>query len=234
MALMQLSSKALPIISDIHGNSKGLYQVLNRFSELGISRPPLVLGDLVWHEWADYDSSEVLDVLMAIPLFGIVSGNTDQWIVNGRLEEFEPKNDIDSTVKSNLMNWKQKCSPRYLAFIESLPEEFNFTYGDCNILALHASPMDSDIGIPPNLSLEEKERRLAEKSFDVLISGHLHQVFNQNLGNSTHFSVGAIGKHPYEYDGIMHYAILDETPNGIACYHGSIVQDKKPQRLITL
>lgn len=231
MDSIEFSSKALPIISDIHGNSQGLVQVLDHIIKLGIKNPPLILGDLVWHEWDDYNSSKVLDILLKTPLFGVVAGNTDQWLLNGRLEEWNPNNKIDSLVKSRIIEWRDSCSKEHLTFLKNLSSEISFNYCGCEVLAVHASPLDSNLGILPSLPKEEKIKRLAGKNNGLLLSGHLHQSFTQNIGELEHISIGPVGRHPYEYNGIIQYSILDQTSNGIVSYQFSISQESQPKTI---
>lgn len=225
------SPHALPVISDIHGNSSGLIQVLKRIGELGLIRPPLILGDLAWTYWSGYEPLEVLDMLLELPTSGVVCGNTDEWLINGMLENWVPDTPEEAERKDRLLAIKTSLSRRHLDYLAGLPQSLKVQLGDFDVLAVHASPLSSGEGLPPAADEQTYIRLLAGEEPDILVSGHLHQIYSQRIKRIQHFSMGAAGKHPGEYDGIIHFAILDRGPEGPFCWQGSLVQQQDPNQI---
>jgi len=223
------SQGALPIISDIHGNLAGFEAILAYLKEMNIGRPPLLLGDLVWTHFPDREPSELLrllDIIMRMPATAAVCGNTDTFFVNGWLERWEPADEDQQKTRSRMLAFKSLLNDAQRAFLMALPDHHEFTMDGRKCLACHASPLSNAIGIPLDASMDETQERLAGYQMDCLLTGHLHTPFVRLMrdGGPLHISVGAAGRHPHEYDGIVDFAIIDSTPSGLVAVHHRLSQ----------
>lgn len=222
------SGNALPIITDIHGNLAGFQAILAYLKDLNVRRPPLLLGDLVWTHFAERSPSdllELLDIIMEMPLMGVVSGNTDAFFVRGWLEQWDPVDEEQRETRSNMLAFKSLLNSAQISFIERLPDHHPFSMGGLKCLACHASPLTNTIGMPLDASVDEIRERLAGHRIDCLLTGHLHTSFTRFVtGGPLHISVGAAGRHPHEYDGIVDFTILDNTPSGLVAVHQRLLQ----------
>jgi predicted phosphodiesterase len=222
------SANALPVISDIHGNWAGFEAIVACLQSLNIMRPPLLLGDLVWTHFADRAASDLLrllDTIMEMPLTGAVCGNTDAFFVNGWLELWNPADEHEQETRLHMLAFKSLLNSRHLAFFEGLPERHAFSMAGRECLACHASPLDNAAGLPLDAPRAEIRRRLAGYQMDCLLTGHLHTPFIRLMADGPlHISVGAAGRHPHEYDGIVDFTILDSTPGGLVAVHHRLLQ----------
>lgn len=228
---MLYSEHALPVISDIHGNHEGLKQVLAHIEMLGIQRPPLYLGDYLYNEWEPYDPDQVIHLMIDKPATGRILGNTDRWITENLLEEMKLDDPIDQAAQQKLLQWKRNnmFKPTNLEFLREATPHKVIKMGDHRILATHASPLNDEDGILPFLSQELVQKRLDGFQGSAIITGHLHKAFTRMIGEKVHFSIGAVGKHPKEYDGVIEYGIIDLTCTGLICHHISLVQRNEPE-----
>jgi len=213
------SLQAIPVITDIHGDLHALQRVLEEIDELELTQPPLLLGDLFWSLDRTSEPGGVLSLVMSRPWLAVVRGNTDEWLVDGTLESMWPTNPEELAAQDRMRSFMRQLGVEQRQFLESLPLTHRFVLHDRSWLAVHASPMSAMKGLPLGLSAELAQQRLAGLEVDCLITGHLHRAFTQMLGRILHVGVGAVGRHPFDYDGIADFAVLDATPSGIAITH---------------
>ncbi|MFM0288760.1 metallophosphoesterase family protein [Paraburkholderia megapolitana] len=219
-----LSKYALPVVSDIHGNADGYSQILFALKAHGITQPPLLLGDLFWTGIEERRPREVLEMVMSMPYFGIVKGNTEHYISSGWLDAWEPDSDEDKREKRAMQIFRKSLSAAEYQFIRDLPEALPFEYADRACLAVHASPADIERGMIVNSSDENWRSLLNGSKADILITGHLHRAFTHIANGITHICVGAAGRHPRDEDGILDYTVLDKTAVGLAAMHMRLMQ----------
>ncbi|QGZ64590.1 metallophosphoesterase family protein [Paraburkholderia acidisoli] len=212
------------MVTDIHGNAKGYEQILSELKSNGINHPPLLLGDLFWTGIEGRRPRDVLEMVTSMPIFGIVKGNTESYITSSWLDAWEPNSEEDKREKRSMKAFRSSLSAVEYDFIRNLPEAFSFRLSNRSCLAVHASPADIERGMIVNGSSEEWRRRLNGARPDILITGHLHRAFTHISNGITHICVGAAGRHPGEEDGIVDYAVLDETAVGFAAMHMRLVQ----------
>jgi len=213
------SRQAIPVLADIHGDLCALERVLEEIDELKLTRPPLLLGDLFWSLDRTGEPGGVLDLVMRRPWLALVRGNTDEWLVDGTLESMCPVDPEELAARDRMRSFVHQLGVEQRRFLQALPLTYRFVLHDRTWLAAHASPMSAVMGIPLGLSVEQTEQRLAGLEVDCLVTGHLHRAFTQMLGRVLHVGVGAVGRHPFDYDGIADFAVLDATPSGIAITH---------------
>lgn len=155
------------LISDLHATVAPLREALSIFQQHGVD---LILcpGDIVGY---GEEEAETIEVLSANHCQSIL-GNHEIWYI-----EESSQNTADQTTN----------------YLRDLPSYLELDIEDKSIYMVHASPPDSYMdGIKlldenGNILPEEKSywsEQLANFNHDVLIVGHTHQVFAEQLGNT--------------------------------------------------
>lgn len=228
------SAAALPVLSDIHGNLAGFEAALAALDDLEIRRPPLLLGDYLWCHHPDADPDDilrVLDLIMARPLTAAICGNTDCYFVNGRLDRWRPEGDVATAIRDAMRAVRGRLSAAQIAFLKALPQSFTFSLAGRSCLACHASPLSNADGLPLDIPAAKAAERLAGSRFDCLFTGHLHRAFTRHMdGGALQVGLGAVGRHPHEFDGIVDFAVVDATPTGLTVVHHRVAQPVRPAR----
>ena len=155
------------LIGDVHASPAPLKQALEIFESEAVSKI-ICTGDI-----AGYFEhlTEAIELLEANQCETII-GNHDQSFLND--------------------NPDLKESSEY-SFLQNLPETLEYEIDNIRILVVHAHPPDHQHGgiklLDQNGLLIEKQKQhwineLAEFDHDVLIVGHTHQVFAEQIGNT--------------------------------------------------
>ena len=153
------------LISDIHAAAGPLREALTVFAQ---ERVDLILcaGDVAGYRTELEPSVRFLSESGCITILG----NHDCWFMEQQVE---------------------RADKGVAAFFSDLPATWEATMEGKRIFAVHASPprsmrtgitlLDQDADILPSV-LKQWARKLAGYDFDVLIVGHTHQVFAEQLG----------------------------------------------------
>ena len=159
-------SQKIGLISDVHATAGPVQEALALFQRHRVDRV-LCGGDI-----AGYGSEleQTVDLLIGSGCETIL-GNHDLWYLNSSAD---------------------RKAGRVAAFFDKLPLWLDITLAGRRVYLVHASPPQSLMeGIT---LLDEHERILGERKtrwtdelegsgFDVLVVGHTHQVFAEQLGN---------------------------------------------------
>jgi len=159
-------SVKIGLISDIHAAAGPLRKALTVFDQEHVDLV-LCAGDV-----AGYGTELAQSVqLLAESGCTTILGNHDLWFMEQQIEGLD-KGSAD--------------------FFLNLPKTWEATIEGKRIFAVHASPprsmrigitlLDQDANILP-VALEQWTRELERYDFDVLIVGHTHQVFAEQLGD---------------------------------------------------
>jgi len=155
------------LISDPHATPGPVAEALTLFDELGVERI-LCPGDI-----AGYGENVAASVTL-IQQSGCqaVAGNHERWYLEQQADETDP------AVRN---------------YFDQLPRFREWIIEGCRMYLVHASPPDSDMqGIrlldeTGRLIQSEKaywEDSLADFDYDVLLVGHTHQIFAEQLGRT--------------------------------------------------
>jgi predicted phosphodiesterase len=221
------SLHAIPVVADVHGDLHALKRVLAEIEALELTRPPLLLGDLFWSLEGGCEPEGVLDLVMSRQWLALVRGNTDEWLVDGTLESMCPSDPTEQAARDRMRRFMRRLGFKEREFLETLPLTYRFELHGRTWLAAHASPTSAMKGLPLGLPTEIVQQRMAGLEIDCLVTGHLHRAFTQMLGGILHVGVGAVGRHPFDYDGIADFVVLDATPSGIAVTHQRVRTQRK-------
>lgn len=158
-------SVRIGLVSDVHAATAPLSEALAIFEREGVSQI-LCPGDIAGY------GEEVDECVQLLQQSGaqVVVGNHDRWCVE------------EGTGNSET-----------LGYLDGLPRAINLNIADRQLYLVHASPPESDMDgiklldeqgalIPE--ALELWRNRLQGFGHDVLVVGHTHQVFAEQLGET--------------------------------------------------
>ncbi len=188
----------IALISDIHGNFPALQAVLKDIDAEGVDQV-YCLGDLVGY-YCMID--EVIDTIRgrAIPS---LMGNHDYALcfTEGVIER-------SKTCTRILGRQLQEIRPDNRDWLKTLPTGLSFQLGTESYFCVHGGledPVDEYIK-------EADENYFLQHNFgyDVLISGHTHQLRNERTGKFTYLNPGSVGQ-PRDGNPAASYLLLTET-----------------------
>ncbi|MFC1773496.1 metallophosphoesterase family protein [Pseudomonadota bacterium] len=154
-------------MSDVHATPEPVAEALARFKEQGVDRI-LCLGDIAGY---GEDLESTVALLVEHDCQAIL-GNHELWYLDKHADEED----------TPVSRW-----------FRSLPQVIRLTIEGKHLYVVHASPPDSYIDgiklldLDGNLIAEAKARwaeRLQGFQHDVLLVGHTHQVFCEQLGGT--------------------------------------------------
>lgn len=161
-------STKIGLISDTHSTTAPLKEALSIFKREQVATI-ICAGDIAGY--GEDQLEPTIDLLVENKCL-MIAGNHDQWPLDENDET-----QYDDKVKS---------------FFTSLPLKLELTIENKKVYVAHAHPPDSLHGgiklLDPegNVYLDRKEhwaRELKDFDYDVLIVGHTHQVFSEQIGN---------------------------------------------------
>lgn len=191
----------LAAISDIHGNSFALEQVLLEAKKEKAEKL-LVLGDLVGYY---YYPDKVIKMIKEWD-YHLIKGNHEGLLVEliaGRILETDLRKKYGSGHRLAL----EKLTKEDLNQIITAPEQLKITVDNVNILMCHGSPWDPDFYLYPDASPELLEK-CNRRDVDFVLIGHSHYQFIYPNTNSTLINVGSVGQSRKE-GGVANWILID-------------------------
>lgn len=171
----------IAIVSDIHANLAALKALPQEYDQLWC------VGDLV-----DY-GPKPLEVIQEIRRRAavVVSGNHDY----AAGHDADPQCSIPfrRLAAETLCYTRALCSEQELEFLRGLPRHHKVTVGSTRFYLVHATPTDPLFAYCPEDS-DRWVREVAAIQADVLVVGHTHTPFRQNVGNTTIVNPGSLGQ----------------------------------------
>jgi predicted phosphodiesterase len=189
------------ILSDIHGNSEALREVLKAAESEGVEEL-IILGDFTGYY---YHTDEVFDLLSEWRSISI-KGNHDEMlegIFNGSIRA----NDIRLKYGSGHEFALQNLSAAQLNFLFELPEKLSYTIDGVRLSLNHGSPWDKGFYIYPDAGPEIMER-CDDPEYDFVLIGHSHYPFIHKNRHSTLINPGSVGQSRLE-GGYANWALID-------------------------
>jgi putative phosphoesterase len=201
----------LAVLSDIHGNSLALQQVLDDLDAQGGADSIIVLGDLVV---CGPDPLGVLSLLRERESVIYVRGNTDRYLLERLYPDDPGGQDWESQVLASFPWAAHQLGKEGLEFIASLPPQQLVRFSNTHIVqAVHGSPRDDEENISPNLSDADLAAMLDDLPYNLLVCGHTHLPFERVVAGRHIVNVGSVGL-PFDGDPRSCYAMIDLRPNG--------------------
>lgn len=167
-------STRIGLISDVHATPEPVREALAIFAREGVTRV-YCGGDIAGY---GEDLDETVALLRESGCRSII-GNHDQWY----LERFGEEGNRDT-----------------LHYLRDLPLAISFCVEGRHVYLVHASPpievmggirLLDEGGTPIPAQLEEWRECLEDFNYDVLVVGHTHQVFAEQLGKTLVINPGS-------------------------------------------
>ncbi len=191
------------IITDIHGNSVALREVVKDAKENKVD-DFVFLGDLV----NDFPfGNETLEIVKSLSN-KVLKGNKEQYLI----EYDEEKYTWDNIQFRNNLFMYNELTKENLEYIKNLPHCMSIEYEGVKILIAHGSPKSVEelLNRRKRDLLDQYTKDLKE---DALIFGHTHEeMWYEYINNKLVLNAGCCGVTPH-YKGKAEYVIL-EIENG--------------------
>lgn len=177
----------IAILSDIHGNSYALEEVLKEAEKNKVDHF-LVLGDIVGYY---YHPDKVLDMLSKWN-YDIIKGNHEK-ILEDILKTPSLVESINLKYGSGHQEALNKLTLEQLKFLYELSEVKSVQYDGVSFLMSHGSPWSNDKYIYPDCG-KEVSIKCDSRDHDFVLIGHTHYAFSINNQNSTLINPGSVGQ----------------------------------------
>ncbi len=186
------------IISDIHGNSVALKEIL-KDAKLNKVDDYIFSGDLV----NDLPfGNETLEIVKSTS-DKVLKGNKEQYLIEYEEEQYDWKN-IQFNNTRFMYNELTKQNREY---IKKLPHVLNVEYDGVKLLIAHGSPKSVE-ELLNKWNTELIEKYVDELDADCLIFGHTHEkMWYEEIKGKLVINAGCAGVSPY-YIGKAEYVIL--------------------------
>ncbi|MEE8291327.1 MAG: metallophosphoesterase family protein [Candidatus Tectomicrobia bacterium] len=223
----------IALLSDMHGNSIALDEVLSDVQTLGGADAYWVLGDIVA---MGHDPVGVLERLVALPNVCFVRGNTDRYTVAG--DRFKPTPEqvnADFSLLPRLVARTQHfawtlgaiTTAGWLEWLCALPLEQRLVLPDgTRLLGVHASPgCDDGHGLNPTLSETARQALVVGCQADLVCVGHTHWPMEVKVGGVHLVNLGSVSM-PFPPDLRASYVILEADARGYVVQHRRVDYDR--------
>jgi predicted phosphodiesterase len=202
----------IAIVSDIHGNVRGLDACLADLAEQGGADRIVGAGDFC------LDGPRPSEVLQRLVDVGAtcVKGNTDRYIADAMGED---ENERDAVV------WQRgQLGAQWIDWLGALP--FSLTVGDGPdaLLVVHANPQCDDMHVWPDAADAVLERMMDGVEQRTVAFGHLHLPYVRVWRDRLFVNVASAGL-PKDGDPRACYALLTQRPGGWEVKHRRVAFD---------
>jgi predicted phosphodiesterase len=206
---VDVNSRKVAILSDIHGNSVALNAVIEDISTIGVDAV-ITLGDVAATGPAPVSTIAVMRKLN-IPS---VMGNTDDRMINPDPAKFNTERGSEIP---EIDAWcARRLGKRDIAYISSFMPLLHVKFGEKRMLCFHGSPRSNTEVIDAHTDSKKLEGILGDHSASLLAGGHTHVQMLRRYGDSFILNPGSVGL-PYrlQSDGqhyrpvIAEYAVVE-------------------------
>ncbi|GAC1405736.1 MAG: metallophosphoesterase family protein [Candidatus Velthaea sp.] len=188
------------IISDIHGNIRGLDACLDDLAAQGGADQVVAAGDLCM------DGPKPRKVLTRLQEIGAqcVRGNTDRMIADG----------TDGPEEGRAIAWQRdRIGRTWTKWLGELPLQLRLGEDSNALLIAHANPKNDDEQVWPDAGEAQLERLFGDEDARAFAFGHLHLPYVRMWRDKLLTCVASAGL-PKDGDPRAHYAILTSRASG--------------------
>jgi putative phosphoesterase len=200
------------IVSDIHGNVRGLDACLIDLKAQGGADVLVAAGDLCM------DGPRPREVLERLREAGAacVRGNTDRYIGETHI--------CDDADAEALLWQRERLGAEWTAWLGALP--FSHTLGEPGneLLVVHANPKHDDVHLWPDANDAFLESITQGVGAHTIAFGHLHLPYVRMWRDRLFVNVASAGL-PKDGDSRVGYAILTQRPGGWQVKHRRVAFD---------
>jgi predicted phosphodiesterase len=215
MGVVGLEAGKVGIITDLHANPLALKAVLDDGTLAGVDRW-LCLGDVVA---MGYDPVGVLELLSELHLVGMVSGNTERYVLTGDRPDPTTEEVIADPARIphlievvSSFAWTRGFveGHRLLGRLGEWEPHMRFVLPDATrLLAVHASlAADDGTGIRPDAPEAELVELFEGHRADLIVGGHTHEPTDRTIGGVRFVNPGSVSN-PNGADKRARYTVLD-------------------------
>lgn len=192
----------IAVVSDIHGNLRGLDACLADLTQQGGADAIVGAGDFCMD---GPRSKEVLERLREVGA-RCIHGNTDRYISD------DPSG-YDAETAADILFQREQIGEEWLAWLRALPDTLSFGNPANALLVCHANPRNDEEHVWPDASDEQLERLFAGVEASAIAFGHLHLPYVRMWRGKLLVDVASAGL-PKDGDARVNYAIFTERPGG--------------------
>ncbi|PJF41348.1 MAG: metallophosphoesterase [Chloroflexi bacterium] len=196
----------LAVLSDIHGNLTAFEAVLADLESVGSVDKIWVLGDLAALGPRPVECIRKVKAMQEAAekgTFGVISGNTDRYLVTGERMPTPPAKDEEAfaklatawSIRDRQFNWGMaQLGFEDYEYLKKLRHELSVKvarYGP--VIGYHAVPGDDEAMLLPDTPEEQALDYLLDREGVLAIGGHIHRQMNRDLGAWRVVNVGSVG-----------------------------------------
>ena len=203
----------LAILSDIHGNSVALEEVLSDIGNRNVDRM-ICLGDIAT---LGADPLKVLDILQSIDC-EFVSGNHDEYMNNPSLMD----DYIKIPILGDSIRWcAGLLSESHRKFLAGFKAQIRIRPDDeTEILFYHGSPKSNTDDLLAGTPDADVDRYIAGHESNIMVGGHTHIPMLRFHHGNTIVNAGSVGFPFREY-------AMGKVPSILACAQYVILEIRK-------
>ena len=158
----------IAVISDIHGNTYALNEVMNDIEAQGCEKI-FVLGD---YAMAGPDPVSVVQKFMSLkenPKYSMIQGNTDKMIAEYSSDLYEMLKEKAPVMAEALKNDVKILGEKEKDFLKNLPVSLEIKEEGVTFLLVHGSPRKNNEDILPDTPMELLETMIENVGADVIL-----------------------------------------------------------------
>jgi predicted phosphodiesterase len=204
----------LALVSDIHGNRRGLDACLDDLRAQGGADVVVGAGDFC------ADGPRPVEVLERLREIGAVClrGNTDRYLA-------DPVGFPADGEDGDAFAWqRERLGARWLRWLADLPTSLRFGDGADGLLVVHATPENDDVHVWPDADDAFLERLTSGVVERTIAFGHLHLPYVRVWRDRCFVNVASAGL-PKDGDPRAGYAILTQRSGGWEVKHRRVPFD---------
>lgn len=201
----------IAILSDIHGNSVALKEVLKEIEKLNINKI-YVLGDMIGYY---YHSYEVFEYLSKFDV-DFLKGNHEDLLLKA-LEEKDLLVKITAKYGCGIKFTIDKMSKKFCDMLRLLPYTKTVTINNIKIAFCHGSLEDVNEYIYPDADIKVLNH-YASYDYDFIFMGHTHYPFVFSNNNTVIVNAGSVGQ-ARDKGGVASWCVLDLINRIVVCKH---------------
>ncbi len=204
----------IAFISDIHGNSIALEEVLDDIGKMEI----ICLGDIVGYNPFPNESIEIIKEKK----IKCIMGNHDYAVLTGDVAWFNP-------IAARAIIWtREVLNEENIEYLKSLKTVIK----DKNVYCVHGSPLDPlEEYVFPNYPITLLKEFLKVAGTRAVAMGHTHIPFVKYLNEGIIFNPGSVGQ-PRDNDPRAAYAIFDFKEESVEIVRVEYNIDKVAKEII--
>lgn len=197
----------IAFISDIHANIFALKKVIDDIEKQNDIEEIICLGDLVG---SFIYPNKVVNFIRKKEILTI-QGEFDE-LIGDNYFSFKIPEELDVNSKTTI-HWTRKIiSKNNKEWLKSLPKNHYLNINNQELLLVHGSPQGNTNYLYPDR--EQLIEKLAEYKFDLLVCGHTHEAYYENVGKRHVANAGSVGSN----GKTATYIILDIKKDSIDYY----------------